>query len=95
MKVDGLLVVMGVLAVVASASVAAETGPGNPHKGPALYKQHCLRCHGAMLDGKGPEAAKLSKPPADFHKYLSRDEKTGTFCFSASHHSTTIAFISV
>jgi mono/diheme cytochrome c family protein len=72
MKVHKLLLVMGGLAIIASASVAAETGRGNPHKGPALYKQHCLRCHGAMLDGKGPEAAKLSKPPADFHKYLSR-----------------------
>jgi mono/diheme cytochrome c family protein len=72
MKAHGLLVVMGALAIVASASVAAETGPGNPHKGPALYKQHCLRCHGAMLDGKGPEAAKLSRQPTDFHKYLSR-----------------------
>jgi mono/diheme cytochrome c family protein len=25
-----------------------------------------------MLDGKGPEAAKLSRQPTDFHKYLSR-----------------------
>jgi mono/diheme cytochrome c family protein len=49
MKVPALLVVIGGLAIVASASVAAETGSGNPHKGPALYKQHCLRCHGAML----------------------------------------------
>ena len=72
MKVRRLLVVIGVVAIVAGASVVAETGRGNPHKGPAIYKQHCLRCHGAMLDGKGPEAAKLNKPPTDFHKYLSR-----------------------
>src|SRR4029079_10901086 len=72
MKAHGLLVVMGGLAIVASALVAAETGPGNPHKGPALYKQHCLRSHGAMWDGKGPESAKLSRQPTDFHKYLSR-----------------------
>ena len=72
MKINGLLVVMCGLAIVVSASVAAETRPGDPNKGPALYKEHCLRCHGAMLDGRGPEAAKLSKPPADFHKYLSR-----------------------
>ena len=60
------------LAIAVSASPAAETRPGNPHRGPALYKQHCLRCHGAMLDGEGPEAAKLSRKPPDFHKYLSR-----------------------
>ena len=72
MMVHRLLVVLGGLAIVASVSAAGERGPGNPHKGPALYKEYCLRCHGAMLDGKGPEAAKLSRQPTDFHKYLSR-----------------------
>ena len=72
MKVNQLLVLMCGLAIVASASVAAEKRPGNPNRGPALYKKHCLRCHGAMLDGKGPEASKLSRQPTDFHKYLSR-----------------------
>lgn len=72
MNANRLLVVMCGLAMLAGAAVGAEPGAGNPHRGPALYKQHCLRCHGAMLDGKGPEAARLSKKPTDFHKYLSR-----------------------
>ena len=55
----------------------AETGfghspePGIP-TGHLLYDRHCLRCHGAALDGKGPDAASLKVPPANFHLYLSR-----------------------
>ena len=40
--------------------------------GRMLYEQHCLRCHGVALDGKGPDAASLKVPPANFHLYLSR-----------------------
>jgi mono/diheme cytochrome c family protein len=40
--------------------------------GRTLYEQHCLRCHGVALDGKGPDAASLKVPPANFHLYLSR-----------------------
>lgn len=58
--------------IVAGAVFAAETRPGNLKNGQALYQQHCLRCHGATLDGKGPDAAKLRASPTDFHKYLSR-----------------------
>lgn len=66
------LVLLCGLMIVASSAAGAETRPGNLKSGQALYQQHCLRCHGATLDGKGPDAAKLSPRPADFHKYLSR-----------------------
>ena len=65
-----LLAVMGLF--VSVPSVLAETRPGNLKDGQGLYQQHCLRCHGARLDGKGPDAASLSVRPTDFHKYLSR-----------------------
>jgi mono/diheme cytochrome c family protein len=45
--------------------------PGIP-TGHMLYEQHCLRCHGVALDGKGPDADSLKIPPANFHLYLSR-----------------------
>lgn len=45
--------------------------PGIP-TGHLLYEQHCVRCHGVALDGKGPDAASLKVPPANFHLYLSR-----------------------
>jgi len=72
MKVNRLMVLILGLTIVASTSVVAEPGPGNLKQGQALYQQHCLRCHGARLDGKGPEAVKLSVNPTDFHQYLSR-----------------------
>ena len=57
---------------MATSSVLAETASGNLKNGQSLYQQHCFRCHGARLDGKGPDAASLSVQPTDFHKYLSR-----------------------
>jgi cytochrome c553 len=39
----------------------------NPFAGKVLYQTHCLRCHGSLGDGKGPDAAALTVPPRDFH----------------------------
>ena len=72
MKAVRLMVLLCGLMIVASSSVLAETRPGNLKEGQRLYQQHCLRCHGATLDGKGPDAASLRVRPTDFHKYLSR-----------------------
>jgi mono/diheme cytochrome c family protein len=73
------IVLMGVLwlTLFISSWTLAETmlrhssEPGIP-TGRMLYEQHCLRCHGVALDGKGPDAASLKVPPANFHLYLSR-----------------------
>ena len=72
MKADRLMVLLCGLVIAASSPVLAETRPGNLKDGQRLYQQHCLRCHGATLDGKGPDAASLSARPTNFHKYLSR-----------------------
>ncbi len=55
-----------------SAWILAQTNPGNPANGQALYERHCLRCHGKALDGTGPDAGTLKVPPANFHSYSSR-----------------------
>ena len=39
----------------------------NPFSGKILYQTHCLRCHGKLGDGKGPDMATLIVPPRDFH----------------------------
>jgi mono/diheme cytochrome c family protein len=39
----------------------------NPFAGKVLYQTHCLRCHGSLGDGKGPDATTLMVPPRDFH----------------------------
>jgi mono/diheme cytochrome c family protein len=72
MKADQLMVLLSGLIIVATTSVLAETHTGNLKNGQSLYQQHCLRCHGAKLDGKGPDAASLKVRPPDFYKYLSR-----------------------
>ena len=46
---------------------AAQDLTNNPFAGKVLYQTHCLRCHGSLGDGKGPDAATLTVPPRDFH----------------------------
>jgi len=46
---------------------AAQDLINNPFAGKVLYQTHCLRCHGSLGDGKGPDAATLTVPPRDFH----------------------------
>jgi len=60
-------IVGGVLVIVCVASWAsAQTVRGNPNDGQAVYQQHCLRCHGEKLDGKGPDSRDLIRQPANF-----------------------------
>ncbi len=58
--------------VLTSSLILAQTRLSPTDKGERMYQRHCLRCHGVALDGKGPDAASLRVPPADFHTYLSR-----------------------
>lgn len=44
----------------------------SPQKGEAVYKAHCVRCHGIYGKGDGPDAAKLIVPPTNFHRFESR-----------------------
>lgn len=77
MKGTALIGVLCGLTIITGSWALAETKlghspePGIP-TGHLLYEQHCLRCHGVVLDGKGPDAASLTVPPANFHVYLSR-----------------------
>ncbi len=60
------------LIFIATSMAAAQTARGNPKAGEAIYKQHCLRCHGEKLDGNGPEAQDLIVRPADLSSTRSR-----------------------
>lgn len=56
----------------ASSWVSAQTAPGNPKAGQAVYEKHCLRCHGSNLDGKGPDSQDLIVRPANLQSLNSR-----------------------
>jgi cytochrome c oxidase cbb3-type subunit 3 len=66
------LVPMALLIVAVAASLVSAQARGNPKNGQAVYEQHCLRCHGAKLDGNGPDAQYLIVRPADFQSAQSR-----------------------
>jgi mono/diheme cytochrome c family protein len=64
---------IGAAVILVAASMAtAQTARGNPKAGEAIYSKHCLRCHGAKLDGNGPEAQDLIVRPANFRSLSSR-----------------------
>ena len=62
----------GICTLILGSSAVLAQRPGNPQTGQAIYQQHCVRCHGKALDGKGPDAASLGVPPANFHSAHSR-----------------------
>ena len=59
---------------VAASWVSAQVARGNAKDGLAIYQQHCLRCHGEKLDGKGPDSGDLIVRPASFLSSISRSK---------------------
>jgi mono/diheme cytochrome c family protein len=59
---------------MSGAWVQAQSERGDPSNGRRVYEQHCLRCHGEKLDGRGPEALSLITPPPDLHSPSSRSK---------------------
>lgn len=58
--------------VLSSSWIAAQVRLGHPDRGEAIYKEQCLRCHGRMGDGDGPDVQGLIVRPTDFHAERSR-----------------------
>lgn len=68
-----LIVVVGAV-ILSSSWLSAQDLGGNPDKGEAVYKEQCLRCHGRLGDGNGPDAGDLIVRPTDFHTVRSREK---------------------
>jgi mono/diheme cytochrome c family protein len=67
-------VVVMLAAVLSGSWALAQSLPGNPKKGEAIYQQHCVRCHGASGDGLGRDVKDLVIPPASFQSMKSRSK---------------------
>jgi len=69
------MMVVGAVAVILAGSWAvAQTLPGNPKKGEAIYQQHCVGCHGTSGDGVGRDVKDLIVPPVNFQAQRSRSK---------------------
>ena len=53
--------------------------PDRSGSGEALYRTHCVACHGERGRGDGPLAASLSPPPADLSRSLALPVVTDAF----------------
>jgi cytochrome c oxidase cbb3-type subunit 3 len=47
---------------------------GDAKAGQGVYEQQCLRCHGAKLDGRGPDSQDLIVRPADLRSEVTRSK---------------------
>jgi len=50
----------------------SEESEVSPQKGEAVFKAHCVRCHGLHGNGDGPDAANQIVRPTNFHRPESR-----------------------
>lgn len=67
-----IVIVSALCLVLAGSWALAQVARGNPAAGQPVYQQHCLRCHGEKLDGKGPDSQDLIVQPANFLAPASR-----------------------
>jgi cytochrome c oxidase cbb3-type subunit 3 len=68
-----VIIVLGVV-IMSSSWISAQDLGGNPDRGEAIYKEQCLRCHGRLGDGNGPDAGDLIVRPTNFHTARSREK---------------------
>lgn len=54
--------------------VFAQVIRGDPKAGQSVYEQQCLRCHGAKLDGNGPDSQDLIVRPANLRSQTTRSK---------------------
>lgn len=70
-----MVTILAIILTMGEWSLAQER-PGNLAQGEALYKLHCLRCHGVNGKGDGPDASTLIVKPTNFHSLESRSKTT-------------------
>lgn len=69
-----ILTLAMVLISVSTSVVFAQVIRGDSKVGQHVYEQQCLRCHGATLDGNGPDSQDLIVRPANLRSQISRSK---------------------
>jgi cytochrome c oxidase cbb3-type subunit 3 len=62
------------LVALSTSVVLAQAIRGDSKAGQGVYEQQCLRCHGAKLDGNGPDSQDLIVQPANLRSQISRSK---------------------
>lgn len=57
-----------------TAVVFAQATRGDSKAGQGVYEQQCVRCHGAKLEGNGPDSQDLIVQPADLRSHSTRSK---------------------
>ncbi|OQW32727.1 MAG: hypothetical protein A4E19_05045 [Nitrospira sp. SG-bin1] len=70
MKTTAPLVLL--MLCVSIAAAFAQVIRGDAKAGQAVYERQCVRCHGAKLDGNGPDSQDLIVRPADLQSHATR-----------------------
>jgi cytochrome c oxidase cbb3-type subunit 3 len=73
MKHMGILSML-CLVLLSGTWASGQVNRGNPREGEAVYRQHCVRCHGDKLNGSGPDAQDLIVKPADLQSINTRSK---------------------
>ena len=63
-----------ILVSLSTSVVFAQVIRGDAKSGQRVYEQQCLRCHGANLDGNGPDSQDLIVRPADLRSQITRSK---------------------
>ena len=74
LNMNKILVAVFMLISALTSVVAAQVIRGDAKAGQSVYEQQCLRCHGAKLDGNGPDSLDLIVRPANFRSQTSRSK---------------------
>jgi mono/diheme cytochrome c family protein len=69
-----ILTLAVILISVSTSMVFAQVIRGDLKAGQHVYEQQCLRCHGAQLDGNGPDNRDLIVHPANLQSQVSRSK---------------------
>ena len=71
--IRGCMLICSLVTTVLSGwgTASAQDFPADVTKGKTVYERHCLGCHGKGGRGDGPDAATLTVPPANFHRFKS------------------------